>query len=441
MEWVMKALSFSYFFFLCSLLHATSGSAGVTVGSDKQVQKVARTRFLGGKNTIARFAEMFDGFQFGNSSTVCTFDSSFPVYGDLDLKKGQLILNRNLVLEGAADIVSLGDITANGNSFYLSESMSSFGTVSDGTITFDAMNLILRSDITLNADLKFTGNSSIIGNGHILTFGPTGSIVVGSNGSLRFKNVFVQGIEATDITCQDDTASIILDDVFWSQNADFMFDAGSLSFKNKVKMSAVDDYVFAYQSNQTSTVQSDSQLAFSLNFTFSYDPVDHSNKGLLEFQDQTAALVLNESTLHSTGTGMDLLGGTFIVKGLSTVSCESGLFVDAGGDSFDLNRGISLGDGNAANDMRCFVNAGAELYVQSGALRYKNVLSNSWSMGDTTSRMRVGSNARFYAHQNLNLGQGKAVFESNALLYTALGKKITGPLIPKGRLSRLQFTE
>ncbi len=425
----MKMIATSSLILLvCGLLHATSGEAGVTIGSTTQVQIIAATALSGGSNLIARYAEMASGFSLANSSAGCTFDSAFPVNGPIALNAGQLSLTRNLVLEGGATVTSLGKIYANGYSFYLAETMSSFGAASDGVITFDTMNLVLRSNITLNATLIFTGTSSIISrNQNTLTLGPTGAIIVGSGGNLTLSNIAVQGVGPNNIHCTNASSKLILDNVFWTQSYNTTFSAGSLLFRNTVEMSG-QNLVFAYQSSQVSTVTSNSELILSPGFTFSYDPVISATTNLIQFIDQTAQLVLNSATLHATTTGMSLQKGTLVVEGNSAVSSE----YDQSGNL----KAIALGSDNSATDMVCLITPGAQLSIVTGALDYRNVSANSLLMQNLLSSFLIFSGASLRVYESMNLGVGQAIFQSGATLSTASGKAITGPLVPQGTFIR-----
>ncbi len=433
----MKMIATSSLILLvCGLLHATSGEAGVTLGSDTQVQAVARTRILGGSNRIARYAEMASGFILNNSSAACTFDSAFPVYGGLDMNSGQLTLARNLMLEGGATVTSLGRINGNGYSFYLAESMSSLGAASDGTIIFDAINLVLRSDITLNASIKFTGNSSIVSRNHTLKLGTTGALIVGSGGNLSIVNTSLQGIGANNVRCENASSRLILDNVSWDQSQDFRFMVGGLVFKNWVQMTGLFNGVFAYQTDQVSTVTTNSQLIVSSGFTFSYDPIANSSPDLIHFIDETSQFILDDATLHATTTGMSLQKGKLIIEGNSVISSEIDLAPVGDGD-FDLVvKSVSLGNDNASTDMICVLRPGAELVITSGALDYRNISASSLVMQSLLSTIRVFGDARLRLYQNMSLGVGQAIFEDNAILSRVIGKDITGPLVPRGQLLR-----
>ncbi|MFH1643666.1 MAG: WD40 repeat domain-containing protein [bacterium] len=111
----MKNIKLFFILFLLITNLSIIYCSNETIGSDSAVSRQAYHQFSGFNNRVAGFASMENGFYFQDKYTTCTFDSSFPVDGTLDLREGTIYLNKNLKLNGAIDFVSSTTIYGNNN--------------------------------------------------------------------------------------------------------------------------------------------------------------------------------------------------------------------------------------------------------------------------------------------------------------------------------------
>jgi hypothetical protein len=226
-----------------------------------------------------------------------------------------------------------------------------------GTTTFDSIELFLHSDLSLNGLTVFDGSCIINGHGHMIDFsGGTMALAAGAN--LTIKDTRLDNISAGDISCADTAGVLSLQDVIWIQDADYTFSQGALTIYNTVKMTG--GYIFAYSSNQTSTIQSNATWLFDSGMTFSYCPTSASN--LIEMTDSTSKLHLYETTLFATAVGLDLLKGTLVVEGECPIESDATIQAE----------GIRLGDGvSESNDINLKIFPESGFTINSGFFDHK----------------------------------------------------------------------
>ena len=174
------------------------------------------------------------------------------------------------------------------------------------------------------------------------------------------EDVTIKNIKQTNISCLDQLATVSLSNVVWEQVDDFKFLKGRLDISNDVKMTGA--HTFAYQSSQQSTIRSNGILYLDSGMTFSYDPGIAS--GNLIGMESNSKLYLNEVTLHSTTTGLQLTSGSLIIEGECKLESEATV----------ESEGIVFGDGVlASNDLDIHILPESSLNLVSGFLVYKNV--------------------------------------------------------------------
>ncbi len=301
--------------------------------------------------------------------------------------------------------------------------------------TISNVTLSLSNNIELHDVITtFNGFSNLNGNGNMLCLGPQNSLVIGSNSTLRLKDIHIKGIKDVNIRCTDSTSHLILENVVWEQSGDYCFNQGALQFKNKVSMKG--PHSFVYQTSQTSTVLADTKLKLDKGFTFSYDPISIVSQDLLEFIDDSSKLILNSATLHSTATGWNLKRGALQVKGKSILFSE----VEVGDDARKIDLGITFGDGiSNENDFICEVRVSAELKMTQGSLNYKNVSLSSCISGNSISGINMDALTTLRIYQDLPISPGSVVFGNNATLARVQGKTIIGAIKPKGQLGYIML--
>lgn len=90
--------------FFASLLRA------VDIGSDTAVNRFSTQQVLNTGDRVAGFAWLEGGFRLFDYNTTATFDSVFPVSGDVWLNGGDLVLNTDLYLRSIASFITAGNI-------------------------------------------------------------------------------------------------------------------------------------------------------------------------------------------------------------------------------------------------------------------------------------------------------------------------------------------
>lgn len=228
---------------------------------------------------------------------------------------------------------------------------------------FENVRLLLGRDIALERGcLRFSGTSTIDGRGNSLSLGPTSTLVVNSNSSLLFKDITLRGIHDARFFCVDNTATMSF------ENATLLLD-GNLTFSNG-KFILIDDltisgtgFTFKYTSDLVSTVMQNSSLIVDDSITFSYHP-SSASRDRLQFVDNTARLVLNGATFHTTAAGIDLTKGVLWVDSESVLSNEGSTQAS----------GIVFGDGSStANNFDIMFSPAAVLVASKGFILYNNI--------------------------------------------------------------------
>ncbi len=232
---------------------------------------------------------------------------------------------------------------------------------SGASIIFGQNSLVTTyPDTTITSSLSFGAGSSLWGRGNYFTLGSSASLISKSATGFTIKDVFIRGVNANKIKAEIDTATVTFDNATLILDANFNFTSGLLTIRNDCKIDG--GYQFAYQSSQTSTIETLSNLQVLDNCILRYQP-SVASKNLLYLTDTSSKLTLQNSSLSVSTTGIVLRNGTLVVKG------DSKLFSDA----TVLAEGIFLGAGTLANDFGISLEPGAKLKLKSGYVVYDNV--------------------------------------------------------------------
>ena len=347
-------------------LLSSSQLYAVTIGSDTAVSRHTAQVTLGNGDRIAGFAAIEGGFKLSSSSVKATFDSFFGVTGDIELQGGNLILGRDLIFRDVTNWKSFGDIAGDFHTLDLAPSMTCIPTIpvlTDTSYTFSNIAVFLSCNVTLKAPtLIFKGNCALIGVGNCLTLDSTTTVAVDINSTLLVKDIIIKGVNDTKIQCLDSSSTITYQDAELVLDGDYTFTKGHFDVVKDLHVVG-DGYIFAYQSDQVSTISGCGRMILDQGVTFSYDPPT-TNRDLIKLVNSTAELMLNGATLHSTTTGMRLTKGTLVIYGRSYVSSEATVEAEA----------ISFGDGvSAANNLDIQWLPAANFEVLQGHVVYNNV--------------------------------------------------------------------
>lgn len=187
-------------------------------------------------------------------------------------------------------------------------------------IRFDNSTLVFNSPISLGTTWKFSGINKIYGKNNILTI-PTGTkIQLYPNSSLILQDISIVGLGSFNLECLTDSSTITIRDSLLKFSSDYTFSLGTLFFEEDVLFSGT--VKFSYAGDNLCTIRSGAILYIDAGMTFSYSP-SIPNKQLLFFEDQTAALYLNNCTLYSTITGLQITSGSLFFDNKITISSEA----------------------------------------------------------------------------------------------------------------------
>lgn len=284
---------------------------------------------------------------------------------------------------------------------------------------FRDLKIYFSSEVRAHAAIHFQGDCVLNGGGNILQLSPTSSLVVEPGATLKLEDITIKGVGADNIYCMDSSSVLSMRDVHWMQDSDMTFTTGSMLFNSSVTMAG--EATLSYQSLQTSTVVTKSELTLDPLFTFAYAPLGGADSTLLAFEDGSSKLVLNGATITTNGAGLHLKKGKLLIER------DSFLFADSA-------NGITLGNSSTSQDFACDILSGSILYLMSGALNYKNVQASSWNMVSERSWLKMMNNTRLRLYESIDLGLGALWIEGDAILSRLPGKELTGIMVPKGRL-------
>jgi hypothetical protein len=311
-------------------------------------------------NKLTGAGEIVAPIIFSSSTAELTWDGLGSMQSYISLAGGKLTLTKPLTFADNQMIQGTGTV----NLSSLNVSMGGLHLVGTSTVFWDCNNasMLLRSNLGLSGGWTFSGNCTIQGNGNSLIFHPNGRIIVGRGSSIRFKDVNLKGILDGQIICLDNASKVIFEDSTWSQDVDTTFSLGSFQVVNELIMRGRDT-TFAYSSPEQSLIKERAELILQDDFTFSYAP-QTASRGLISLVDDTARIIMNNASIHSTQTGLQLTKGYLEVHGHCSLQSDAWYEVE----------GITLGDGvSEANDLKIDIYPESNLSLDSGYLVYKNL--------------------------------------------------------------------
>ncbi len=380
--------------------------------------------FIGGSsNVITPFNYLPSGFSLHSNTTTVTFQSVYPVAGPIALHGGSLQLGSDLVLGNGGYFQTGGVINANNYSIDLAPTVSTFPGTSP--LIFNTANMYLNNDLTINSTLKFTGACLLDAQGCTIILGPNANVVIGHNASLNVRNATIRGVGSNNISCMDNSASIIFDAITWIQDNNFTFSRGSFQINTFLDMYGT--YTFAFHTSLSSTIAHNASLYLEPTFTFSYDPQGNRPK-LLTFADNSSQLYMNNATIHATKYGMQLINGNLSVDGLAQIFVEGAVTTTGFFNGSNQTTGFILGDNNASHDQILVLKPGAILEMDRGYLIYQNVNAPSLVVGSQYSSMVINPGGDLLLDQTMNLG--------SAVLYLSTQAGLINPLLFNGSVSQ-----
>lgn len=186
-------------------------------------------------------------------------------------------------------------------------------------LIFEDATVIFNSDVQFKVPIRFKGESVLWARGHNIEFVDGGSLQVDASAWLTIVDTHFSNVGGSNIIIFGNDSSITLKNTELVLAQNFTFSTGGLIIGRDSIISGTNTFV--YSTRVSSTIESGATLLLDKGITFSYDP-KNGNRNLIQMEDQTAALYMNGSTLHSTHTGLYLSTGTLILDNHSTLTSE-----------------------------------------------------------------------------------------------------------------------
>lgn len=379
-------------------------------------------------NTMLGFGWFRNGFALEDATASCTFNSVFPVSGDVYLNGGDFYLSADFLLHNQTIWHTPGSIYANSYLVDICSSVTSLGGQTYGQ-NFDNAYVGIHGDLRISGSVKFSGECLVDGNGKRILLEDDGYLLIDANSTVTFKDIYLDGIAEGKICMLDDSSVMVLDDVCWIQDGDYSFTQGSLKIFNAVDF--VGTYTFSYETEKTSTIGEHSYWHICGGIWLMLG----KNNGIepLHMTDETSVLHLDNCTLSSNDEGFCLTHGELLCCHQVTLDIPSTSSLD----------GVVLGNGNAEDDVVITIGTGASLHFVRGHLVYDVTDSDALVARSEESRLIRYSDTYFYANQDLNISHIKVVdknigaalvvedginvFYDNAILdWDGVGLELTG---------------
>ncbi len=142
---------------------------GADIGSDTDVERFNAQVIIEDGDRVAGFAALAGGFFLGNREVIATWDTFFPVSGNIELNGGTLSLNQDLIMNNITEFGTLGSIDGN---CHVVEFSSKVGCIPkdsppECTITFTVDSA--QEDEVLSVDWSFDSEFVVAGLGSAAT--------------------------------------------------------------------------------------------------------------------------------------------------------------------------------------------------------------------------------------------------------------------------------
>jgi hypothetical protein len=338
---------------------------GVTIGSDTAPSRIYTLQTLNTGDRVASFPFLFGGLTLSSLTVTATWDCVFPLGSQLAMNSGTLLLNTDLFLADNSSIASMGGFIGQNHVFGLSSTNTYIhaSTTAGAPSTISNLTIELGTDTILqNCHLLFTGTNMINGYGSALTLLPTATLILGTNATLQFRNITLNGMSINTLYASTTTSTFIFNNTTINLSNNYTFSTGRFEIYNDVLITG-NGFGVNYSSTGASFIASHGQLMLDQGVTFSYVP-SNAATNLFTFADRTAQLYLRGGIFYTGAGGIQFLKGNILIG-------KQSYFFNAGTGSAT---GIILGDGaTASNDPNLDILPAAVLNVPQGYLVYNNV--------------------------------------------------------------------
>jgi hypothetical protein len=365
-------------------------------------------------NRIEGGGEYTGPFYYSSKLSGLTWNSPSKLHSNLDLKGGRIVFTENSGMASNFSFKRSGTAELNISLFELGP----VSTTWDSNIYWVGNNttFLLNSDVLLSGIWTFSGSMEVDGNGFLIDFAPSGTLILERGAQVSFKNISLHNISRRNrIICNDNNCKITLNYSKLVMCDDYLFDAGSIEVLHDSNIGIRDGldgvYTFSYASTLTSTVKADAFLEIDKGARISIGRHDSTITNPkcqpLYFVDpSTSRLILNGGTLHITSSGMIMTHGTMKALDISKIETENTVYP----------YGLIFGDGTFVNDFELKIDGGSQLEITFGRIFYNNYLPNRVVFGGPTSSIEILNNDSLYAKTNLTLKDG-SIYTSGSATY------------------------
>jgi hypothetical protein len=376
--------------------------------------------FISGVNNLLKGSGNMIGLTtLENSSAVLIVALSGILGNTINLNGGTAVLQGELKLGNGVSLTGPG--TTNLQSYFielgaqqLTWPTSCLWIGSGGGIGLHAATSLL-STWTIQGDVTIKGHSYSLN-----LKNDAAQLVINPNSTLRFENIKLKGFGDQKIIFADESSQLIFNDAICELDSDFTMTQGSFQVLGKTILRG-HGHVFAYESDSTSTVMSESMFKFDPNMTFSYFP-QSEQINLIEFEDSSAQLMLDNSSIKAGIGGIQLMKGMLYVRGNS--SCSIDMIRTATG--LLINNGLTLGNDSIDDDCSLLIESGAQLKITQGSLNYRNIGSAALIMENINSSLLIAQDVILRLFQDMALSMGRCYLERGGQIKRINGKKIIG---------------
>lgn len=335
-------------------------------------------------------------------------------------------------LSGAANSVDFHPIN---NQKVVTADGSAYATVFDFAFpqnsygfVFEDAKIFFKSDIVFNGPILFKGNCILNGGNNTLDMSSSGSIIVDSQGNLTIEDVAIKNYQGSNIYCTDESCAINFREVELNQSGYAEFPAGQLTVLDRLEIHGRE--IFSYTSSSPFIIKSNSQLLLDQGSTFSFAP-QNLGEHLFVLENKDSEILLNGSSLLFTGTHYNL------TKGSLQIFADSQIGLLSDDDLSTVDKGITLGDEQSSlNDLKITIHPGALLACTEGVINHKNLLSTSINLVNSQSVFRMGTGSTLRIFTDLDLQDGRAVWEPGSSLQRVVGKTIHGSMQMLGSINK-----
>ncbi|MBU4270230.1 hypothetical protein KKE07_05155, partial [Candidatus Dependentiae bacterium] len=362
----------------------------------------------GAGNKLYGSGSMSGLITFGGPGSELTYELDGKMLNDINLNGGKLILYRDLEFSGDNFIKTSGSVDLKHNDLLIGS--RDFAITSTLYFSGDHGSIGLNSTLFLTSQLTFSGDCTIDGNGNILDFTRTGSLIIERGSTIKFKNLHLVNLKSENINSLDENCHVILDNVVCDLGGDFDFNCGTCEIYNYLDLNG--SYTFFYDSVQTFTIHKQTVFEISKDVTLAIRTKNPSGGNRpFYFENDTSEIKFNNATIKIGSAGALFTHGTMGIEGK--------VYLDL--NSTGSENGIIIGDGTLDGDFYIVFYPAATYVVSAGDIVINNYNSSSIVSLSDLSKLERKSNNNFYIQRDFDLANLTISLDSPTNMYVSNG--------------------